>query len=253
MRHLILFLSIIAATAGTSFAEEKPYKKTPYERPLLVELFTSQGCASCPEADRLIAQYTYNDSLLPLSYHVDYWDNLGWKDPFSSKFFTKRQELYITKHNGGTVFTPHVVIDGIRSVTGTNTDMMNVDIVNARMKSVTIPITIKKDTAGKNFVVKIYGEQDGMDIEKLPKNAEIYRVVYTPMTHTKIETGPNMGQTLPSANVVRDIEYVGEWAGKTAFFRIPVEKVKEEGLAIFLQEPDMGHIYGVAAYNNNAE
>src|SRR5215472_7991630 len=104
IRTIALFLSVCLALSGASARAG--------ERPIVVELFTSEGCSSCPPADKLLSELANRPDVLALSFHVDYWDGLGWKDPYSSREATKRQNRYATLLDLATVDTPQIVVDG---------------------------------------------------------------------------------------------------------------------------------------------
>lgn len=239
------------SVCGHAHAEQKKQDDKSVKnvtRPIVVELFTSQGCSSCPAAEKVLSDLAKDESLLPLSLHVDYMSQNGWADPLGKNEFTVRQKMYLEKQRGGTVFTPHVVVDGRRSVTGANPGMINVDILAAKSKAQQVPITLQKDNAGKFLVAKVEGVQDGLDVTKLPPMAELYKITYNIKKTTKVTDGANAGKTLTNSNVVTSIEFMGEWLGKTVFLKVPMDKLKDDAVAFILQEPEMGPILGAARF-----
>ncbi len=99
--------------------------------PIIVELFTSEGCSSCPPADKIFAKLADNPNIIAIGYHVDYWDRLGWRDKFSSPIYTKRQQNYAHKRQSNNVFTPEIVVNGAKSVVASNESQVNQAISNA--------------------------------------------------------------------------------------------------------------------------
>src|SRR5713226_8836092 len=104
----------------------------------VIELFTSQGCSSCPPADRLLAELERDPSLIALSWHIDYWDNLGWKDTFSQPAFTARQKAYDAVRGEGEVYTPQVVVNGASQIVGSNRSQMDAAISNRGSSELTV-------------------------------------------------------------------------------------------------------------------
>src|SRR6516162_2207078 len=125
---LCLIEAVIAARAG--------------ERPILVELFTSEGCSSCPLADALLAELASRPDVLALSFHVDYWDRLGWKDPFSSREATQRQNRYAALLDLATVYTPQIVVDGGWQAVGSDRPDVEHALDLARRDRQEVPITL---------------------------------------------------------------------------------------------------------------
>ena len=112
------------------------------ERPIVVELFTSEGCSSCPPADALLAELASRPDVLALSFHVDYWDRLGWKDPFSSAAATDRQRNYANLLRTGTVYTPQIVVDGRWQAVGSDRDEVEQAIGSAHRSEAMLPVAL---------------------------------------------------------------------------------------------------------------
>jgi len=174
------------------------------ERPVVVELFTSQGCSSCPPANAFLNEISRGRSdVLPLAFHVTYWDRLGWKDPFSLEAATVRQDYYGHRFGDGS-YTPEMVVDGMVGLVGSHRDEVNAAIERAKRGQHTAA-DVSVDKAGENVSIRI-GSGVGRG-----------RVVFIGFDHehtTKIGRGENGGRTLAESNVVRSIRAVGEWSGK---------------------------------------
>src|SRR4051812_17852201 len=137
LRPLVLATMLVAA--GPAIAGE---------RPVVVELFTSQGCSSCPPADALLGELTRRADVLPLAFHVDYWNRLGWKDPYSSAESTARQRTYARQLGLRTIYTPQMVVDGGIDVVGSERADVLKAIDAARASQRTVPIEVARDGDG---------------------------------------------------------------------------------------------------------
>src|SRR6516162_7545054 len=137
IKNFVLFLSL-CLTIGIAAARAG-------ERPVLVELFTSEGCSSCPPADALLAELASRPDVLALSFHVDYWDRLGWKDPYSSREATARQNRYATLLDLATVYTPQIVVDGKWQAVGSDRADVEHALDRARRSLKEIPVTLALD------------------------------------------------------------------------------------------------------------
>jgi len=193
----------------------------------VVELFTSQGCSSCPPADRYLAQLAKDPSLVVLSWPVDYWDYIGWKDTFASPGFTARQKAYAAVRRDDQVYTPQAVIDGVTHAVGNDRDVVQ-DAIAANGKTLNCALTMT-DRDGK------------IGIDVAPKaNASgsatlwLLRVLRT--ANVAIGRGENKGRSITYTNVVREAIAVGEWSGGAAHFDAARPKLAEgEALIAVLQ------------------
>jgi hypothetical protein len=193
----------------------------------VVELFTSQGCSSCPPADRYLAELAKDPGLVVLSWPVDYWDYIGWKDTFASPAFTARQKAYAAVRRDDQVYTPQAVIDGVTHAVGNDRDIVQ-EAIAANGKTLNCVLTIA-DRDGK------------IGIDVAPKaNASgsatlwLLRVLRT--ANVAIGRGENKGRSVSYTNVVREAIPVGEWSGGAAHFDAARPKLGEgEGLIAVLQ------------------
>ncbi|WP_407050958.1 DUF1223 domain-containing protein [Methyloraptor flagellatus] len=203
------------------------------ERPVVVELFTSQGCSSCPPADRFLTELSRERSdVLPLAFHVTYWNGLGWTDPFSFEAATRRQAAYGARFGDGS-YTPEMVIDGRLGVVGSDRLRATAAIEAARAAQSAAPdISVRRGRTGVEVRVGA-GEGAG----------RVVLVGYDRQHETSIGRGENRGRTLTESNIVRSFVPVGTWTGARAAFEVPVPP--GEAFAV-LVERDGGGILGAA-------
>lgn len=176
--------------------------------PIIVELFTSQGCSSCPPADELLGQLATRADIVPLALHVDYWDYLGWADPFAQPAFTARQKAYARAKGERMIYTPQMMVGGVESVVGT--DAAAVDRVITARKELKTPVRMQVTNAG--------GGAFQIDLSADPplKEGTVVQIVrYAPQARVKILRGENEGLELDYANVVTAWHAIAEWDGRT--------------------------------------
>jgi hypothetical protein len=203
------------------------------ERPVVVELFTSQGCSSCPPADAYLRELsTQRADVLPLAFHVTYWDGLGWKDPYSMQAATQRQDLYGRRFGDGS-YTPEIVVDGAAGMVGSRRSDVGAAIERAKRNS---------RTAASVSVTK-NGEQVSIQVGSGSGTGRILLIGFDRERTTAIGRGENSGRTLTEANIVRSIRAVGQWSG--AALRINEQFPEGQDVAVVLEAPD-GQIVGAA-------
>jgi hypothetical protein len=168
------------------------------QKPVVVELFTSEGCSSCPSADKLLAEISdKNPNVLLLSFHVDYWNRLGWVDSFSNAQFTKRQYNYGSQMQLSSVYTPQAVFNGQSETVGSNRNNIN-GLLAAKYQSASIINGVKATINSTAVSVNI-------DVKQAPKNYELVALLVQPNAATKVKAGENGGSFLQHKNVVRDM------------------------------------------------
>ncbi|MBA2561314.1 MAG: DUF1223 domain-containing protein [Chitinophagaceae bacterium] len=202
--------------------------------PVILELFTSQGCSSCPRADRLLEKYADMENVVAISYHVDYWNRLGWKDPFSSAAFSLRQQNYsrIFRLNG--VYTPQLVINGEREMVGSDANKVEATLKGAYNTQSTAQLVINN--------VSIEGTKATIDysVTKNENKAVLNIALIQNKITTSIKSGENAGINLTNINVVRNFKSVPSSSESTSTISIDlVAGVNKEDLsvALFLQDP----------------
>lgn len=199
---------IIVAFAALSAASCLKASSVPSSRPVVVELFTSQGCSSCPPAQATLNGLADRRDVLALSFGVVYWDYLGWKDTFASPQFTQRQYDYAKGLHHTGVFTPQMVIDGKADTTGQSPAQVEPLIKAARAQAAGPHLTMNGDR-----VTVAEGKAQG---------AQVWLVRYDPRTvQVPIQRGENSGRTLPHRNVVRQLVNLGPWTGKASTYDLP--------------------------------
>ena len=203
------------------------------ERPVVVELFTSQGCSSCPPANAYLNELARDRrDVLPLAFHVTYWDRLGWKDPFSLEAATARQHRYGHRFGDGS-YTPEIVVDGASSHVGSHRASVGSAIEAARRQSETMAaVSVSRD-----------GEQLSIAVGSGKGSGKVLLIGFDHDHTTAIRRGENGGRTLQEANVVRSIRAIGEWQG--AALRVSEKFPDGEDAAVLLEAPD-GRIMGAA-------
>jgi hypothetical protein len=223
--RLIVPLALSAALA--------PVAASAADRPVVVELFTSQGCSSCPPANAYLNELARDRSdLLALAFHVTYWDRLGWKDPFSMQAATERQDRYGHKFGDGS-YTPEIVIDGASSHVGSRRDEVGPAIDAAKRQGRTATNVSVTRESGK-LTIEI-GEGSG--------SGKVLLVGFDHAHETAIRRGENGGRTLRESNVVRSVREVADWQGKA--LHVGETFPEGEDAAVIVQEPD-GRIVGAA-------
>jgi len=210
------------------------------DRPVVLELFTSQSCDSCPAADAYLRQLSVESNVLALSYHVDYWNDLDWKDTYSSPAHTSRQRTYLQTLNEKDLYTPELIVDGARSAVGSRVSAVTDALRAANTDKVDVPMTLAADT--KANVLKIH---IGALPNTLPK-AEVIAIRYLRNATTDVKSGENRGKKLSTINNVSEMKTLGVWNNQAADYQVALNTKPEEGMAIILQAVGQGRILGAA-------
>ena len=203
--------------------------------PVLVELFTSQGCSSCPPADEVLSTLARRDDVVALSFHVDYWDKIGWKDPFASAANTRRQRDYAAVFHHSSVYTPQMVFDGV--VEGA-----------AQSDAAALRLMARLDR-GRDGVARVALARSPLAVEISVtghlEDAEIWAAAFTPAAITDVRRGENAGRKLTNVNIVRILKTFGapdksmvhlQWGGLDPAL----------GLAVWVQDKGLGPVRAAA-------
>jgi hypothetical protein len=226
MRKAAFSFIVLALGAITTPAAAKP--------PVIVELFTAQGCSSCVEASAHVADLAEQKDVLPLTFSVDYWDYLGWTDSFARPEFTDRQKAYAKRLGPREVYTPQVIVDGRHQVAGGQTAKVDA-LVKQALRTPKDPPDMLYMENGKIAV--------GSSSHPPRGGGEVWLVRYDPRkVEVEVKKGDNKGETLAERNVVRQLVRLGRWRGRPTAFRLPA--AEEEGLEtlVIVQQTDGGRI-----------
>jgi hypothetical protein len=204
------------------------------ERPVVVELYTSQGCSSCPPANAFLNELSKDRrDVLPLAFHVTYWDRLGWKDPYSLEAATQRQDHYGRRFGDGS-YTPEIVVDGATGLVGSRRREVGSAIDKARQEMRTAAVVRVTKSSGDHVSIRV-GSGSG--------SGRVLLIGFDHEHTTAIGRGENSGRTLAEANIVRSIRPVGQWSG--APLQIDEQFPEGQDLAVVLEGPD-GQIVGAS-------
>ncbi|PTX53525.1 hypothetical protein IQ03_00441 [Gemmobacter caeni] len=180
--------------------------QTAADRPVVVELYTSQGCSSCPPADDLLATLAADPAVIPLALHVDYWDYIGWEDHLAQPGFTARQKAYARAVRSRTIYTPQMIVNGGTRVEGNDPEAVLEAIRSARGAG--SPVTLEVQHEGGQIRVRAQSAEG----PGLPMKIQLVR--YRPEETVNIERGENAGRTVTYRNIVTDWQPVAEWPGQ---------------------------------------
>jgi len=231
MRKAALFslvpfaLTLLAATGAAAA-----------KAPVVVELYTAQGCASCGKANGHVAELADKPGVLALTFSVDYWDYLGWADTFARPEFAERQKAYVAKLALREPYTPQVVVDGAAQVSGAKAEKLDALVAAAAKKHGVAPDI--------HFVKsRVY-----VGSARAPKGGgEVWMIRYDPREQDiAVKTGDNKGQTIPHRNVVRELARLGAWKGQPASFRLPAAGEEALKTVVIVQGKGGGKVLGAA-------
>ncbi len=234
----MFLLAAVAVSMGAATVDAGAAKPV-----TLVELYTSQGCSSCPPAERFSAELDKRDDVVVLTMHVNYWDYIGWRDPFASDETTDRQRAYGRRLARGMVYTPQMVIDGVHDAVGSDRYAVNRAIAEARRADrLRLDIDVRSDGDGGLVVSLPGGHFDGAAIVWLAR--------FDAEQKTSVTRGENTGRTLRTVNVVRDLRRIGSWTGAPVDFHLPASLLTageggRDGCAIIVQAEGPGAVLGV--------
>ncbi len=204
----------------------------------VVELFTSQGCSSCPPADKLIGELAKDPTVIALSMPIDYWDYLGWKDTLADARFSARQKAYSLMRGDRDVYTPQVVVNGSFHVVGSDRAGIEraIDVTRESDGVMTVPVSIK--LSGKQISVSVAASKEPS------AHGEVWICSISRAIPIAIGRGENRGRELTYYNVVRNVLKVGDWNGSAGSWTVPLENISREGVdgaAVFVQQGSREH------------
>lgn len=205
--------------------------------PVVVELFTSQGCSSCPPADELMHALAKRDDVIALALHVDYWDYIGWKDEFADPRNAERQRAYATVAGRRSIYTPEMIVNGLTDIVGAKP--MQISEAIAMHKEQSQPVTLSLTRQGDEVQIeasRLQGNSEAMVVQMLR---------YRPQREARITRGENAGRTIRYANVTEDWKVLGEWDGR-APLSLSAAVPGDAPVVVLIQAARMGPIRAAA-------
>ena len=217
---------IAFAAAAICTASMTPPPASAGEPRAVIELFTSQGCSSCPAADKVLGELSRDPTLVTLSLPVDYWDYLGWKDTLALHGHSDRERAYADTRGDREVYTPQVVVNGIVHVLGSDKAAIEQAIEQTRQSAAPLMLPVTIAVADGKVSVNVSaanGEQ---------RSAEVWLCPITGQAQVAIERGENRGHTLAYTNVVRRWVKLGDWSGKAETFSLPMAELADADFSL---------------------
>jgi hypothetical protein len=220
--------AVTVGGARSAFAEEAAGI-----RPVVIELFTSQGCSSCPPADRLFAKLAHQPGVIAMSLPVDLWDYVGWKDTLATPYHSQRQRQYAKGRGDNRVYTPQVVINGIAHVVGSDPAAIKAQAEMCFGRDGALSVRVRAEETASGLKVELgAASADG------PKAASLWLVRVASSRDVQIKRGENAGHTFTYVNVARSFQRIGEWTGEATSFTLPKDQLvsaDSDGWIVLLQ------------------
>ena len=206
--------------------------------PVVVELFTAQGCGGCPEANQRVETLSERPGVIVLTYPVDYWDYTGWTDTLARPEFTERQQAYRQALRLRAVSTPQVILDGYRSVAPRDEDTLDLAVDEESVRPMWAP----------DIEFRTAGDQVGIGSGRVAAGgADVVAVIFRPgPVLVRVDSGDNRGRVVRHTNVVRDIQPIGEWTGRSILLPLPEDMEPGDRVAVLIQSRGDRHILGAA-------
>ncbi|HTI67880.1 MAG TPA: DUF1223 domain-containing protein [Caulobacteraceae bacterium] len=236
-RLAVVWLGLCAPLAAPAGANALAASRTAV-RPVVVELFTAQGCASCPQANQMLGELAQRRGVIALTYPVDYWDYLGWRDTFAMPEFTSRQRAYVARLRLKEIYTPELVVSGRREAPAVDLDRVSAVIATDAAQRQRGPAI----GFGRGGALVTVGS--GTTVRG---GAELWLVRYDPMRReVRVRSGENAGKTVTHVNVVRELVRLGAWNGRARTYSAPEESTPGLETLVLLQGLKGGPILAAA-------
>ena len=237
-KHLVLSLGLFLSATALATAGS---------RPAVVELYTSEGCSSCPAAEAYLGELAQRPDVLALAFHVDYWDNLGWRDRFALPEAVDRQRTYAKSLRLSSIYTPQAVVDGLDNFVGSD--------------RASIGSALKLPRTGLPIALSMLGNAVWVDLAAQSKSAssnteslDVLLIAYQRTAESSIKRGENAGRTLKEYNLVRELRPLGHWDGTAQRYQVPLSKIAADAtdVAVLIQTPGQRAIIGAATLSVTA-
>jgi hypothetical protein len=191
----------------------------------VIELFTSQGCSSCPPADKIMGELAKDPSIIAMSMPIDYWDYLGWKDTLADARFSARQRAYSKMRGDREVYTPQAIINGSAHVIGSDRERIENAIGTTRKEDGVMSIPVTMTQSGKQLNVSVAGSA-----KRPGAHGEVWICSISKAVPISIGRGENRGKEITYYNVVRNLLKLGDWNGNSGSWTVPIDEVEHEGV-----------------------
>jgi hypothetical protein len=195
----------------------------------VIELFTSQGCSSCPPADKIMGELAQDPSVIAMSMPIDYWDYLGWKDTLADSRFSARQKAYSKMRGDREVYTPQAIINGSAHVIGSDRNSIEDAIGVTRKENGVMSIPVTMTQSGKQLTVSVAAASKGPAAHG-ETHGEVWICSISKAVPISIARGENRGKEITYYNVVRNLLKIGDWNGDSGSWTVPIDKVAHEGV-----------------------
>ncbi len=252
---MIFMVSLLWLTARGLTSGSVPAHGLEDRSPILVELFTSEGCSSCPPADRLLQELDRQPipgaELIVLSEHVDYWNHIGWKDPYSAPFYSERQGAYAKRFGLDSVYTPQMVVDGATEFVGSESGLAE-KVVGKALRTPKIPVHLSSTSAGASNILQAHLETGTLEASGAGE-ADVLVAIALNHAESQVAAGENAGRRLAHTAVVRSLTKVGSLRPGQGFVKdvqLKLEPGADPGnlrLIAVIQEARQGRVLGVAS------
>jgi hypothetical protein len=213
-------------------------------RPIVIELFTSQGCSSCPPADEFLKELRGIEGIIAISFHVDYWDHLGWRDTLSDRAYSERQYDYASRRGDSNIYTPQAIVNGKSYHVGSNKAAIKAAIRGAQTQPDAMWVPMAIENSGTEIAITV-------DAHESAPESTIWLIAIAPLISVKIERGENADRDIAYYNVVRKIVPAGKWAGaalKRVFPISAVSTIDTKAFLALLQVGSVGSVIGSASW-----
>jgi len=235
--------AIAALVAAVRPAPADPRVSEPraVESRAVVELFTSQGCSSCPPADKILGELANDPSIIAITWPIDYWDYLGWKDTMADPRFSKRQRAYSQARGDREVYTPQAVVNGSAHIVGGDRAAIERAIADTAHKSNVMNLPVSASVSGGQIGITVSVAMAALTRSLVAPHGEVWICPIVRSASVSVTRGENSGQRVEYHNVVRNLVKVGEWNGGAASWSVPLASVATQGAdsaVIFVQSGD---------------
>lgn len=233
---------------GAALAQGATQKPTDAGPKAVLELFTSQGCSSCPPADALLQTYAAKSDIVALTFPVDYWDYLGWKDTLAQPKFSARQRYYAKHRGDGRIYTPQVVINGMAHANGAISKEIDAAIAASAGEFAKARVPVQVRIEGGQVIIDV-----GASANSNSKEADVWLLMIQREADVAIKAGENRGKSLKYFNVVREKTPIGMWSGQPMTIRLNRESIAAPGAdacAVLIQSGRVGFLLGAAILNS---